>query len=299
MNASSDIGIIIVTYNPEINKLKEQLLKLKSDNLNIVIVNNGENFDLIEVPVINLKRNEGIATAQNVGVNFLKENTDVKYLFFFDQDSVFDAQFLGTMLNEWDRLAKVDFNIGILSPNLIDKKSNNFLAINQICGKKIVKVYLTSKTIQEISNTLPISSGIMISLDVYDQIGGLDDKLFIDWVDLDLDFRVLDAGYNIYTTVNAQLYHSIGKSSEKSLFLKKIHPFNYPLFREFYFSRNAVYSYKKYSKKFPGIKKLVYKSLLFRIITAFYEDHTFSRLKVIFRGILCGLMNKFNLYNAN
>ena len=56
--------------------------------------------------------------------------------------------------------------------------------------------------------------------DIFDKIGGFDEKLFIDGVDFDFCIRMRKAGYGILRSNNVYLLQEVGKGRSKSLFGK-------------------------------------------------------------------------------
>lgn len=60
-----------------------------------------------------------------------------------------------------------------------------------------------------------ISSGSLIPLDVLDAVGGMDETLFIDNVDLEWCFRARAAGYALYGVCAARMRHRLGDSRHR------------------------------------------------------------------------------------
>lgn len=282
-------GLIIVTYHPDNDKLRIKLSNLITVVSDIVVVNNGtENISKnnINVPVINLKKNMGIAYAQNIGANYLIEK-GIKLIFFLDQDSNVSRDFFSKMLQLWVQISKIDATLGIISPTIYDVNINKQVPVLQF-RPNLNKRYLGNNEI--LKNTMPISSGMLVSVNAFSAVKGMQNSMFIDWVDFEFDLRILHCGFSTYTVGNVILSHSIGNSKSRRLFNSKFYPSNPAIFREFYFFRNAVWLVKSYSNEFNGLLKFVSKSLIFRLFSTIYEHKTLARLKQIVSGFIVGII---------
>lgn len=129
-----------------------------------------------------------------------------------------------------------------------------------------------------------ITSGTLLNLALFTEIGAFDENLFIDSVDHDYSIRVLQHGYKMIKFPHIHLSHSIGKlekrASIKTLFLikklKRIHP---PV-RCYYMYRNLLYLQEKYkNSNITFIKSLVkiVEATLWRNI--FYGTDTLKRIQ--------------------
>lgn len=274
----------IILYNPELHQLAKNDSKFSDSNVSAVFINNGPKLNIqLNSPVIDLGENKGISGAQNIGSKYLMDK-GIDYIFFLDQDTRFDASFFKKMLLEFFDIKNIDNSIGILSPKIFDLDTEIDVGIHKIEIDNISKVYLNGR----VKNTLPISSGILVDCEVLKKTHGVKDNLFIDWVDFELDLNAMVHGFSIYSTNIASLRHKIGRPTTKKFFLKKLHPYNYPLVREYYFSRNAIFILRRYGNRFKGLKKFVNKALLYRIVTVPYENQKIQRIWVIIRGVWDG-----------
>lgn len=281
-------GVIIVTYQPDVRMLHEKLRSISTQIDNIIVVNNGSNLeiDIPRVTVENLNENKGIAYAQNKGVEILTYR-GLLYSFFLDQDSELPDDFFKVMLDEWEELKVKDKKIALLSPLIQDKNFGNYsYPIRLVDGR-------LHRTVEEPDNwpvdqVVPISSGILVNLQAFQQSGGLSDELFIDWVDFQLDFRLLLSGYSTYATNKVTLQHAIGNKNKRKFFTKDIYPANYPLFREYYFARNAIIMAREFGDKIPGLKEFVKRTLRIRFLVVIYEKQKLRRFWTLFRAMRDG-----------
>lgn len=289
-------GVVIVTFNPNWDTFIKKVKGLTNPKRSIVIVNNGEDVELKNegFKLINLHENKGIAYAQNIGAkSLIKEKKDI--LFFFDQDSICNYEYFDDMLKVWGNIQVNDESIGMLSPIIIDKKFNYTQSVLVLNEEGIGKKIFDKQKVENIKNTLPISSGIAVSSKAYSDVKGLNDLFFIDYVDFEFDLNLIKNGYSIYSTNAVSILHSIGRKEKRKFFFKTIYPSNHPLFREYYFIRNGIIVYKMYGGEFKGLKKMIIRSFAIRSLSAFYEKNKFKRLQNLWRGLIAGVkLNKNN-----
>lgn len=286
-------GVVIVAYNPEIRVFKKKIDAISKLTDGVVVINNGSklSFDNDRIELVNLDSNKGIAYAQNLGADILREKQK-EFFFFFDQDSEFSQSYFLDMINEWLLISKDDTSLGALSPNVIDKNFNYAQPILYFSNNKIVKHTLNKNKVERIKNTLPISSGILISDKAYKDVKGAKADYFIDFVDFELDLNLMKHGYTIYSTSKTQIMHAIGKKDERIFFSKKIYPTNHPIFRDYYFMRNGCLTFRLYGKKYKGIRKLIIRSFMIRYIFVIYEKEKLKRIHYLSKGILDGMLGK-------
>ena len=98
-----EVGAIVVSYNPEYSRLLSLCDSLSKQVDVIILVDNGSNNFISEkisiadnVIVISLRENQGIATAQNVGIKKIID-LGLKYVVFFDQDSIVPNGLIGCL----------------------------------------------------------------------------------------------------------------------------------------------------------------------------------------------------------
>ncbi len=207
--------------------------------------------------------NEGIAKVLNKAARMaIAEGYD--WLLMMDQDSKFEGNRFDEYIKSVEAYGQYD---GVA-----------MLGVNDDDPEKI-----PAKAEPLITDQL-ITSGTLLNLSLFTQIGAFDENLFIDSVDHDYSIRVLQHGYKMIKFPHIHLSHSIGKlekrSSIKTLFLikklKRIHP---PV-RCYYMYRNLLYLQQKYkNSNIAFIKSLVkiVEATLWRNI--FYGTDTWQRIQ--------------------
>lgn len=274
--------IIIIYYYPQNHQIL-QTLNLAKHSLCIVIDNTPKE-DLKEIKAFNNNdkiiyystgENLGIAEAQNIGIELATKN-DFEYVFFFDQDSVVSDLYFEPMLKLYVKNDK----IGVLGPTVIDEKtlSENKSIIHK-CNEDHDLVY----------KDYVISSGSLIAINKLLKVNKLNGKLFIDYVDYDLCWRLKKQGYYNAIAKNVFLKHSVG---DKKVFIWKYQIMISSPTRYFYIYRNYLWLLRKnYTpfkwKVFNGIKLFLQIAFLYIFI-----NNPKLYYKNIFRGIYKGLSTR-------
>ena len=93
-----------------------------------------------------------------------------------------------------------------------------------------------------------ITSACFMNVGICEKIGMFNEKLFIDDVDLDYSFRLIDNNYKIYRINSIVTQHHWGNPVEKRFLFIKYSDYQYSTSRLYYQSRNAIYMIRKYKK---------------------------------------------------
>lgn len=291
----NNVWSIIILFNPNIERLRNLVHHLLLQNSNIILVNNGSNNELISdlinecVFLIQLEDNFGIAKAQNVGITFAKQKK-AKGVFLFDQDSQISNNFIHSMLD-----AKIASSVGMIVPNVLDANTNKYLE-PRIYNRKNAKItveYPKNKTTEEVVRKAakPIASGSYIFIDALMQVGGMREKFFIDAVDTDFSFRLIERGYDVIRINNVRLVHPVGNKIGVTFFGKKIFLSNHSPKRRYYIGRNNIWLWKIHFGKINGITKDVFVTLVSQLVYSLLEKSSISKTSHLIWGILEGVIS--------
>lgn len=284
---------IIVTYNPSINKLKNLINELISQNTDVIIVdnysNNSDELDNLTATYITLlDQNYGIAYAQNIGI---KQAIDQNYEFiiFFDQDSSIAGNMIPNMLELYQHISR-DHQIGCLGPAYIDIKTGITCPAIQIKGLKVNRVMLNKNNSHTEADYI-ISSGTLITINITKKVGFMNEKLFIDYVDIEWGLRIKKAGYQNFIANNIIMKHHIGDKSIKIPLSKKymnIHS----NFRKYFLLRNPIYLilYSNLPLNWKAIQ--IPKTLIYLIFLIIFVSPRFDNIKIFLLAFKDALLKK-------
>lgn len=268
----------IATFNPDLDRLKENVNAILLQVDRVIIFDNGsENQESIEqeyqqrATIIKSEKNVGIAAALN---GLMKKSVELgaSWMLSLDQDSVCPQNFCEQMRTY---LYKED-NFGIVAPVIVDRNVG-------IVGHNPEKEYKSVRTC--------ITSGAFTKAKVWQEIGGYDESMFIDSVDFEFCYRVRKAGYKVIQVRNVQLLHEIGNSEKRKFLFWTIDVKNHSAFRKYYIARNNVYYPLKHHLWVRFIRGNI-RNIELLITVILYENDKRIKIKKLISGWKNGLINK-------
>jgi rhamnosyltransferase len=281
------VAIIVVTYNPDIDDLKNNINTYYNQSDLIVLVDNSTLSDISKeiiqigksfnnIKIISLGDNYGEAYAQNIGIKYVIEK-GYKYFILLDQDSELVENYVNRILDSFLKIQNRGIKIGGIGPLAFNKKS-----------KTLYYNYKKNNFhFMEVDKTL--SSGFLTSVDVIKKVGLNKEELFIDYVDWEWCWRAKSLGYRIFIDTSLKLPHMLGEGHKDFIFFKLGVPS--PI-RHYYQYRNAILLNKfKYVPLEWKIKRMFIHSLKI-IFFLFFYNKKFQRIKYAFKGIKDGLLGK-------
>ena len=208
-----DVAAAIVTYNPEIERLLENVAAVRPQVKKILIVDNGsgnlrEFGHLAGVDYIKSAENKGIAWALNRAFEWANENS-FSWLLTLDQDSVIEKDYVQKMsyytvcpVSDINRQKKT----AIVYPKFVDARIEK---IEKEASPLIRRIRALKNTFLSVKAYLPITSGCLTDVAKACECT-IDEDYFIDDVDHYFDFKLLKAGYAFCEADNAVLDHRLG-----------------------------------------------------------------------------------------
>lgn len=248
----SQLAVITVTFHPDLERLGHQIDALPPDACLVVVDNASadETYRQLQLrlaarPQTHLIRNTsnlGLAKALNQGAHYALEHLPLApYLLLMDQDSVPFPNAITRLLRAHAELEDLGLPVACVGPRLVDRTTGLQHGFHRIKGWRWVRIYPDESERTPIACTNLNGSGTLMKATLFKELGGLDEALFIDHVDTEWAFRVLNAGRHLYGIPDARFDHAMG---EKSLrfwcFGWRIWPQRSPK-RHYYLFRNAVW----------------------------------------------------------
>jgi rhamnosyltransferase len=186
----------------EIFETKRVIIIDNTPNIeNEKLKNNIENDDT-ETVYIPLKENKGIAFAQNIGINEVKKK-GAEFVLFLDQDSNISFDSVKLLVSEYEKIRSSNLRISAIGPSHMDETTNVlYKAHGNDIGNQIIATTL-------------ISSGMLTSIQVLDDVGFMDERLFIDYVDFEWCWRAQRKGYTCFRSKNVIINHKLGFMTKK------------------------------------------------------------------------------------
>lgn len=180
--------------------------KASNTSADIFIYDNSpQRLDFVDIYNLNIHyvwdaSNPGVSKAYNEGFNFGRK-AGKKWLLLLDQDTEFDSDFLTKYYNSCNE----NVNISLFAPILrVDSGQ-----IYSPCKYKFPRTSILEKVdpgITYIKNLSLLNSGMLISLSIFQEVGGYDDRLKMDFTDFEFidRYRKIE---NIFVVVNTTGRH--------------------------------------------------------------------------------------------
>lgn len=289
---------VIVTYNPNwlaVNSLCDQL---SASMVTTVVVDNSEvDVNGVTIPPVNckllsLRKNEGIATAQNKGIDYcIEQGADI--IVFFDQDSVISDSFISKLI-----APIITNNESIVAPTFIDAEKGFFYPIVSISRFGLRTKITPDKHSPAFYTNTAISSGTAVRTTVFSIVGKMQDDLFIDYVDTEWCLRCHYAGIKVLILPDNQMIHSIGDKSFNILgFTVPVHS----AYRRYYRVRNSFELLRlKHIPILLGIREIIFSIIHQTLLVLTQQGKRKEYIKYGLIGVWHGISGvKGNLENRD
>lgn len=269
---------VIVTYNPDIFVLKQNIEALHSQVDKILICDNASDnttaiADLVsefdKVKIKKNKKNRGLPYNYNLALRYCtKKGYD--WLLTMDQDTIVPSDMIEKYSSLFD-----DEDVAIISPRFRDDNTGQFDDDDNLdSGVTEIKQCISSASLNRVS--------------VMDKLGGFDERMFIDYVDYDYCRRVVDFGQKIVRVNDCVISHRVGNSQIVTILGRKVIAYNHSPSRKYYYFRNRVYFAKKHHVT-PLNDPTYYKSMLRNFVVLFYEENKSDKIRNALKGMFIGL----------
>lgn len=273
-----DISAGIVLFNPDIKRLKENIDAVIIQCTHLYLVDNGSgNVDEVKgllnqynqskISILWNRENQGIAKALNQ-LTSVAQKEGFDWILTLDQDSVVPSNIVG----EFEKYIN-NSSVGILCPIICDRNKDEEIKINEDCT--------------EIDEC--ITSGSLLNIKAWSEIGGFDERMFIDGVDFDICYRLRQRCYKIYCIHSVVLLHELGHIEYHRFLFWKVLVKNHSVFRKYYIARNIIYVAKKRKSVLLAIKGILQEVKLLGIVLLYETDKKSKSISII-KGIRDGAM---------
>ena len=226
--SGANTGAAIVSYNPDAG-FPVRVLRVARHVDRVVVVDNHSHGSTIGelrarsgVDLILNKRNVGVATALNQGLQWAKQR-GYQWLLTLDQDTVAHEDILDTLASVYQD---------------IDDKA----AIALIGSTSSADVQRRRKVVESgpgwVEAKTTITAGTLMWLPACDAIGPFRDELFIDLVDIEYCLRARHKGFKVFLSLKPGMDHQIGATTTHRLPWKPTGTSNHSPLRRYYMMRN-------------------------------------------------------------
>jgi rhamnosyltransferase len=287
---------VVVTFHPP-EEVFGNLRAIAAECGRVLVVDNGSAPEvcarLAAVPgvvLLALGENLGVATALNRGALWARGH-GCGWMITFDQDS---APAPGLAAGLWAAHERHP-QAAVIGPRIAEEgmKDSTYRWVRRhprvpgffqrvACGDTDLPAV-----------TLLVSSGSLIDLGVWAELGGFDEALFIDYVDSDFCLRALRSGRSLAVAAAARLRHRLGARQTGRLLGRDLRPMHHEALRHYYLARNRVRVWRRHALAVPhwALFDLAFAGLNgFRVVV--FEEAKWAKLKATLLGTLDGLKDR-------
>ena len=245
------VATVTVTFNPDMGLLRTQLDALPRESVKLVVDNASQPEVLRDIeslvaltPNARLLRNDrnlGLAAAVNRGVRAVRDAASTaRFVLLLDQDSEPAHGSIEALVTGFVALQASDERVGCVGPTLLDVATGLTHGFHQCTRWRWKRVYPAPGASEPVPCANLNGSGTLVPVDLFLDLGGLEDDLFIDHVDTEWAFRVLAHGYSLFGIPQAVFRHRMGDASQRIwLFGWRVWPVRSPR-RHYFLYRNAA-----------------------------------------------------------
>jgi rhamnosyltransferase len=293
-----EVCAVVITYQPQLDVLR-QVLDSVGDQVGRVVVFDNASRGPDAVDFANLldetQRQQGavvIRSPVNVGLGAAMNRTaeyaraaGFAYLLLLDQDSLLDPDMVATLMDACATLATTR-PVAAVGPQFSDRRNGHvapFIKIGFPINRK-----LFGGPGQVVPCDFLISSGSLLPLDALARIGGMDERLFIDNVDMEWCFRARHRGFELFGICDAHMRHSIGDTL-RAAWLKPGGVMIHKPLRLYYIMRNRVLLYRRPETPAVWIAQDLPRLVLKFLGTAVFIAPRRKYLRMMLHGLADGL----------
>lgn len=235
------IGAIVVLFEWNWDAIAPLTATLLEQVNLVCVVDNGHALEsVLEWPsgvhYMPMEKNSGIAAAQNRGAAFLLSR-GYDAVLLMDQDSRIPKTYVADLKNAWEILAKAGIPVATIGAAYRDVKTSRISdGIRYSPFGLIQRIPITAST-DPIQVDYVIASGSIVSLRVWQLLGGMNEALFAYWVDIEWGLRAKSHGFFSYLLPRPVMEHSVGKKTTLFFGRQRVVHDN---FRQYFILRNPL-----------------------------------------------------------
>jgi rhamnosyltransferase len=277
-----DVCAIVVTFYPDA-EFAARLRRISPQVGAVVIVDNGSGDialamldELVLHPFVSLIRNGqnlGVARALNIGVE-RAASLGFTWTLLLDQDTVVAADMVEALASLYDSFPDGE-RLAIIGSGFTDAENHPIEASRGSGDDRWEEPWSV------------ITSGSLLPLSAYAEIGPFREEFFVDYVDADYCLRARHKNYRVVKSRKTLMSHAIGNPTEHQLlWMKKKWTTNHSADRRYYIARNDTVLLREYGHYVCGLWAI--KSLLRRVRACrriiLYEDAKADKILAIAQG---------------
>jgi rhamnosyltransferase len=245
MSGQARVWAGIVVYNPNMPVLSSLILALEAQVERIVVFNNGGCTSAELDSLFSSAGHEVIGLGENVGIGLglnhiaraaLADGADL--LLTFDQDSSPPAGFVENLLKCIGSLHQANVPVAAVGPVFVDERGESeVFPVFQASRWWVNKTNPLDSRVSALNASILITSGMLVDLKVWEQVGEFRGDFFIDHVDTEWCLRAAAKGFSVHVCTNTVMPHQLSDAPPKRVLGRLV--LKYSPLRRYYAFRNT------------------------------------------------------------
>lgn len=220
----------------------------------------------------------GIAAAQNVGFKVAAEH-GADFIVLFDQDSLPPDGMADGLKQHVLALQQSGEKVAAIGPQLIDGRWDSQGRLRQHGSRQAAHL-------QRVDHL--IASGSMIPWTTLKEVGGMNEDLFIDFVDIEWGLRAKRLGFSSYVADDVLMEHQLGAPLRIPGRTISTHT---PM-RHYYLARNGIWLLRQRGLPLRWRFLKLPKVGLHLLLNALFASPRKEHWRMMVRGVMDGLANR-------
>jgi rhamnosyltransferase len=239
------------------------------------------------VEVLQQTHNIGLAAAQNLGISKAKEQ-GADAVLFLDDDSLPNPNMVSQLVLAWQQLlARGQVRVGALGSVYLQPEGGQWKGFVRIRWNGFKRCTSTDPQSIVPADFL-IASGTLVPISVFDQVGGMDEGLFIDHVDTEWCLRAASQGFELFGVCAAKMHHTLGTKRQKVWWFGTRMVSHHSPLRYFYMFRNSMLIYRRAHIPFTWKYWDFFRNLRLLVFMALFSPPRASCVGMMLRGFKHG-----------
>ncbi|WP_407275614.1 glycosyltransferase family 2 protein [Halothiobacillus sp. DCM-1] len=289
---------VIVSYCPELESLLASVRALLVQVDHIVVVDNASMTQkllmerlssLTRVSCEALDENFGLGVALNMGIHRAR-GLNASHVLLMDQDSVLQSSMVPLLLTHFD-VYFGEHPVAAIGPRFIDVNSGAVSHHVHFDTLRVGRIPCSENAPYVLADFL-ITSGSLIPIHVLDDIGPMDESLFIDHVDTEWCLRAKSKGYELLGDCEALMEHDLGEYRQRFWFLRWREVPVHKAFRYYYIFRNSVLLYRRKYIPWLWIRIDLIRLIQIFCFTLLFGPDRMGKIAMMFRGVRDAFLGK-------
>ncbi|MBY4898127.1 glycosyltransferase family 2 protein [Cupriavidus sp. AU9028] len=304
MTVTPVVWAVVVCYRPDLAQLARLLDALAPQVAGIVVVDNGPDERLRAalasradsgVRHLPMAGNVGVASGHNAGIDAVRAQ-GASHAILFDQDSLPATDMVQRLLAAVQQAQARGLRVASAGPRFHDPRDGTVYPFIRLDGWKIAQVRQPDAGQYCLADYL-ITSGCLIPLAALDEIGGMEDGLFIDYIDIEWGLRARAHGFVNLGVFDAGMEHDLGDPPRRYFGGRLRVPMHSPL-RHYYHFRNALQLYRRGYIPLRWRLNDGYRLLLKGVFYSVMVENRGEQRRMILRGCRDGLAGVAGPYSG-